>query len=108
MTELTYTLGIRYLIFYTYFMNHQEHNNEKAKASLSAKKASGTVAKVQQMIEEDKYCPDIIQQIDAAIGLLNASKKTLLLGHLDHCLEEKLHEDKSKAIAELLRIFDLK
>lgn len=80
----------------------------KNKASTSAKKAQGTVNKILKMIEEDKYCPDIIQQIDAAIGLLKSSKKSLLLGHLDHCLEDKLKEDKPQAINELIRIFDLK
>lgn len=89
-------------------MNHQGHINEKPKASLSIKKSLGTINKIHQMIEEDKYCPDIIQQIDAAIGLLKSSKKTLLLGHLDHCLVEKLAEDKGQAIDELIKIFDLK
>lgn len=89
-------------------MNHQGHNNGKAKASLSVKKAMGTMNKIQQMIDEDKYCPDIIQQIDAAIGLLKSSKKTLLHGHLDHCLVDKLSEDKEQAIDELIKIFDLK
>jgi len=89
-------------------MNDNEHNANKLKASLSAKKAKGTVNKILQMIEEDKYCPEIIQQINAAIGLLQSSKKTLLLGHLDHCLEDKLREDKAKAITELIKIFDLK
>lgn len=90
-------------------MHHnQEPRVDKQKASLSVKKSLGTVNKILQMIEEDKYCPEIIQQIDAAIGLLQSSKKTLLLGHLDHCLEDKLKEDRIKAISELVKIFDLK
>lgn len=89
-------------------LTHEEHKINKAKAALSTKKAQGTINKILQMIDEDKYCPEIIQQIDAAIGLLQSSKKTLLLGHLDHCLEDKLKEDRAQAIAELIRIFDLK
>lgn len=89
-------------------MTHEEHKFNKTKASTSVKKAQGTISKIQKMIAEDKYCPDIIQQIDAAIGLLKSSKKTLLIGHLDHCLEDKLKEDKPKAVNELIRIFDLK
>lgn len=84
------------------------HNNQKNKAALSVKKSQGTVNKILTMIEEDKYCPEIIQQIDAAIGLLKSSKKTLLLGHLDHCLENNLKKDRTNAINELVRIFDLK
>ena len=81
--------------------------NGKDKAVLSAKKAAGTINKVQQMIEEDKYCPDIIQQVDATIGLMKSVKKHLLTGHLDHCLVEKLKENKSQAIDELLKIYNL-
>lgn len=84
------------------------HHENKHKASLSVKKAQGTVSKVLNMIDEDRYCPEIIQQLDAAIGLLKSSKKTLLLGHLDHCLQDKLKKDKAQAISELVRILDLK
>lgn len=88
-------------------MTDAELKLNKDKASISVKKALGTLNKILGMIEEDKYCPDIIQQVDAAIGLLKSSKKTLLIGHLDHCVEHNLKEDKTKAIDELVRIFNL-
>jgi DNA-binding FrmR family transcriptional regulator len=77
------------------------------KAMLSVKKSQGTITKVLTMIEQDEYCPDTIQQIDSAIGLLKAAKKSLLTGHLDHCLEDKLKQDKQKTVEELVRIFNL-
>ena len=81
--------------------------DKKEKALISTKKASGTVARVLEMIGEDKYCIDVIQQIDAAIGLLNATKKTLLEGHLDHCLEHKIKENKQQTIEELMKIYSI-
>jgi CsoR family transcriptional regulator, copper-sensing transcriptional repressor len=86
------------------------HHNDakKHKAALSIKKAQGTITKILKMIDEDKYCPEIIQQVDAVVGLLKSSKKNLLLGHLDHCLEDKLKENKQTAIDELVIIFYLK
>lgn len=81
---------------------------EKQKAALSIKKAKGILEKVQNMVESDKYCPDVIQQIDAVRGLLTSAKKTLLIGHIDHCLENQLKTDKQKAVEELIKIFDLK
>lgn len=74
---------------------------------LSTKKSVGVTNKVMQMIETDEYCPDVIQQIDAAIGLLQSAKKTLLMGHLDHCLADNIKQNKDKTIKELIRIFDL-
>ncbi len=77
------------------------------KAFLAAKKAFGINTKVLKMIEQDEYCPDIIQQVDAVIGLLKSTKNHLLKGHLDHCLEVKLTENKDKTIEELLKIYSL-
>ncbi len=37
------------------------------KLLLAVKKAQGTLSKVNQMIEDDSYCGDIGQQINAAI-----------------------------------------
>lgn len=88
-------------------MSSREHKEIKQKAALATKKSYGVVAKVGELIDADEYCPNIIQQIDAAIGLLNSAKKTLLIGHLNHCLEDKLKENKQQAIKELIKIFDL-
>lgn len=81
--------------------------NQKEAAQVSTRKAIGTLNKVLKMIEEDQYCPEIIQQIDAVSGLLKSTKKSLLTGHLDHCLAHKLHEAKDQTISELLQIFNL-
>lgn len=86
----------------------EKHLSEnKEKALLSTRKALGTVQKVLEMIENDKYCPEVIQQVDAVVGLLRSTKKHLLVGHLNHCLEEKLHDNKKQAIDELMKIMNL-
>lgn len=82
-------------------------SNEKDKALLTLKKASGTLQKVCQMVEEDRYCPDIIQQLDAVEGLLSSTRKTLLRGHLRHCLAERVQKDETKTVAELEKIMKL-
>lgn len=89
-------------------MTHQEHLENKERSGLAVKKAIGTVSKIQTMIDEDRYCPEIVQQIDAAIGLLNSAKKTLVRGHLNHCLIDNIKKDESNAVDELIKIFDLK
>lgn len=79
----------------------------KTKSLKLAKQALGTLNKVIALIEANKYCPDIIQQIDSVTGLLKTAKKDLLAGHLDTCLLKKLKEDKVKTINELLKIYNL-
>lgn len=80
---------------------------KKAKALLCAKQAAGTLAKVVLMMEENRYCPEIIQQVESVIGLMKTTKRELLAGHLDTCLEHQLSSNKKKAIEELLKIFNL-
>jgi DNA-binding FrmR family transcriptional regulator len=81
--------------------------DQKQSAVVSTRKAVGTLQKVLLMIEEDKYCPEIIQQLDAALGLLKSTKRTLLVGHLDHCLEHQIKQDKNQTVQELLQILNL-
>lgn len=59
------------------------------------------------MIEVDRYCPEIIQQVDSVIGLLKTAKMELLAGHLDTCALEQMSSNKKKAIDELLKIYNL-
>lgn len=82
-------------------------STKKAKSLKLAKQARGTLEKVIAMIEEDKYCPEIIQQADSAVGLLKTVKKELLAGHLDTCAFERMKENKDSAIKELLKIYNL-
>lgn len=80
---------------------------KKAKSLKLVKQARGTLDKVISMIESDTYCPEIIQQTDSVSGLLKTVKRELLAGHLDTCVLNRLKKDKDKAIAELLKIYNL-
>ena len=79
----------------------------KMKTLKCAKQAQGTLNKVSEMIESDRYCPDIIQQVDSIIGLLKTAKRELLAGHLDTCVAHQMKENKKKAIDELIKIYNL-
>lgn len=85
----------------------QKLTTHKTRAMKLAKQAAGIAGKVVDMIEKDEYCPDVIQQVDAVNGLLMSAKKELLGGHLNHCLDHKLKENKNKTIEELLKIYNL-
>lgn len=80
---------------------------KKQKSLRLAKQARGTLEAVIAMIEEDKYCPEVIQQTDSAIGLLKSIKNELLAGHLDTCVLDQLSGNKNKAVQELLKIYNL-
>lgn len=49
-------------------------------------RVEGQVRGVAKMIEEDRYCIDILTQIRAARSALAGVEKELLKQHLDHCI----------------------
>ena len=82
-------------------------SQDKTKALKAAKQAQGMLTKVISMIEEDVYCPNIIQQTDSVGGFLQRVKRELLAGHLDTCVMKRMSENKEQAIKEMLKIYNL-
>ncbi len=81
--------------------------SQKAKSLKLAKQARGTLDTVIAMIEDNAYCPEIIQQADSVIGLLRSVENELLAGHLDTCVMKRMREDKQEGIRELMKIYRL-
>ena len=61
--------------------------------------------KIEIMIEEDQYCGDIAQQINATIGLLKKMNTDLLKSHLVCCGTSKLQDDNSEKVDEFVDEF---
>ena len=51
------------------------------------KRASGHLQNVISMMEEERPCLDIAQQLHAVERAISAAKKLVIHDHLDHCLE---------------------
>ena len=77
------------------------------------RRAEGQVRGIARMVEEDKYCIDILTQVSAATKALESVALSLLGDHLSHCVaeasaeggavaEEKIREA-NEAIARLVR-----
>ena len=70
---------------------------------------SGHLKGVKKMIEEDKYCIDIIKQNEAVIAALHKVNEMILENHLDTCVTEaikgKSESERREKINELLEIY---
>lgn len=51
-------------------------------------RAEGQVRGVSRMVEEDRYCIDVLTQIQAAQAALNAIALGLVDDHVRHCMRE--------------------
>ena len=72
------------------------------------KKIEGQIRGVQKMIEEKRYCVDIITQIHSIIGALYRVENEIFKKHLDGCviqaLRGKSEAEKQKKIEEVIEL----
>ena len=68
----------------------------------------GQVRGVTRMVEDDRYCIDILTQIQAARAALARVETEILKDHLDHCIEGALVsgdvDDQRRKAAELIEL----
>lgn len=73
------------------------------------KKIGGQINGIQKMIEEKRYCVDILQQLGAVKSAINSLQANLLETHLTNCVKETFSLNQEKdidgKIAELKDIF---
>ena len=67
------------------------------------KTARGQLDGIIKMVEEDRYCMDISQQVAAADAMLRRVNKEILTAHLKHCVEHaESDKERSDKIDELV------
>ena len=89
------------------------YTDDKDAIQKRLRRIEGQVRGIQRMVEEDRYCIEILDQIAAVTKALQAVAIQLLDGHLSHCVADalatggKTADDKvaeaSAAIARLVR-----
>ncbi len=71
----------------------------------------GQVRGVARMVEENRYCIDVITQISAVRAALRGVEEELLRDHVGHCVEHAIasgdQNEQRQKIAELLQVFGL-
>ncbi len=68
----------------------------------------GQVKGIRRMIEDEKYCIDILTQISAVRAALDGVGKVILRRHLDYCVSNAIRNDDLKVkeiLDELMEIF---
>ena len=83
----------------------------KKETLINFKKANGLISKIVEMIENDDYCVDIMQQNLAAIGILRSAHEMLMENHLNSCfkhaMQTKNENKKQKMTEEILKVTKL-
>ena len=83
--------------------------SEKLKVLSRLRKVEGQVAGIQRMVQDDKYCVDVLLQIAAAQGALGKVGQIVLGSHIETCVSEALkngnEEDRCCKVEELIEVF---
>lgn len=80
---------------------------DKKKVEILIKTAKGQLEGVLKMIEDDRYCIDISNQIMAANAVLNKANREILAAHMKNCvLEAEKSDDGEEKIDELIKVIN--
>lgn len=81
---------------------------DKATVTRLLKTARGQLEAVLKMIDDDRYCIDISNQILATEALLKKANREVLRGHLEHCVKDALQSGsgEKEKIDELMSILE--
>ncbi len=77
---------------------------EKKKLLVRLKKAEGQIRGIQNMVENDVYCPDIVIQVSAVTSALNSFNKELLACHIKSCVIEDIRSGNDQAMDEFTKL----
>ena len=66
----------------------------------------GHLEGIRRMVENDKYCPDILKQTFAVRRAIEKMEAIMLDGHLHHCVVEGIRDGREEqVIQELMELY---
>ena len=82
---------------------YRDENSKEYKSMIRRLRLiEGQVRGIEKMVEEDRYCIDILIQVSAVQSALNAFNKELLAQHIHSCVVDDIRNGKDEVVAELV------
>jgi DNA-binding FrmR family transcriptional regulator len=82
--------------------------NAKASVTKRLKRIEGQVRGLVRMVEDDRYCIDIVTQLSAVRAALRRAEEEILADHVGHCVEHAIASgnktEQRRKIAELMDV----
>ncbi len=77
---------------------------EKKKLTVRLNRIEGQIRGIRSMIEEDRYCVDVLMQVSSVQAALNAFNKELLASHIRSCVVDDIKAGNEQAVDELCEL----
>jgi DNA-binding FrmR family transcriptional regulator len=76
--------------------------NQKERVSARLKRIEGQIGGIRKMIEEDRYCIDILTQTSAVVSALRGVEDLVMQNHLNTCVVDAIKSDDEQEKQEKL------
>ena len=94
---------------YGYIATMQKDTKNSCATRLN--RIEGQVRGLSIMIEGDRYCIDVVNQVRAVVAALKKVEREVLADHISHCVEEAIRSgsqaEQRKKVAELVTVMSL-
>ena len=83
-------------------MKHKHRQAAEEKDLLNRlNRIEGQIRGIKSMVEDERYCVDILTQVSAVQAALNSFNKVLLSSHIKSCVVEQIQDGNLEAVDEL-------
>lgn len=81
---------------------------DKKDLIIRLRRIEGQIRGLQRMVDQEKYCVDILTQINASRGALKKVALKILDRHVNGCVKNAIYEEEGEKeiIAELMEVID--
>jgi len=76
---------------------------QKEKVSARLKRIEGQIGGIRKMIQEDRYCIDILNQTSAVVSALRGVEDAVMQNHLNTCVVDAIKSEDNAAQDEKLQ-----
>ena len=66
--------------------------------------AEGQIRGIENMVENDAWCPDVLIQVSAVTSALNSFNRELLACHIRSCVADDIRAGHDEAITDLVKM----
>ncbi len=81
---------------------HKHRSESEYRALMNRlSRIEGQLRGIRQMVEDERYCVDILTQVSAVQSALNAFSRELLTSHIKSCVTEDIKRGHAEAVDEL-------
>ena len=83
-----------------------KHRTENEKKNLKRwlKILSGQISGIEQMIDDDRYCDDVLLQISSATNALKSLGAEILKNHMETCMIDEINKGNNEVVKDIISL----